>query len=136
MDAPIPDDVLELLRTRVASIEQLEALLLLHREVDRQWSVEEIGERLSLPAGQLAPELDALVRVGMLARSGRALDVRWQYAPRDAASDAMVVRLAAVYAVRRLEVLRLLNDLALQRIRGSAARAFADSFVIGRKKDG
>jgi hypothetical protein len=133
MDEAIPKDVLELLRERVGSLEQLEALLLLHREPAHAWSLPEIAEKLSLPAGMLEAELDALVHAGLAARAQE----RWTYAPRDAASGMIVARLAALYPVRRLEVLRLLSDLAVQRIRGSAARAFADSFVIGRrKKDG
>jgi hypothetical protein len=48
----------------------------------------------------------------------------------------VVDRLAIVYGEHRLEVMRLLSAHALERIRNSAARAFADAFVIGRKKDG
>jgi hypothetical protein len=133
MEEAIQADVLELLRERVGSLEQLEALLLLHRESARAWSLQEIAEGLSLPTGMLEGELDALVAAGLAARANG----RWSYAPRDVTSGESVARLAALYPVRRLEVLRLLSDLALQRIRGSAARAFADSFVIGRrKKDG
>ncbi|HWB81420.1 MAG TPA: hypothetical protein VG755_40940 [Nannocystaceae bacterium] len=133
MEEPIPTDVLELLRERVGSLEQLEALLLLHREATRAWSLDEVAERLSLPVDMLEAELAALVAAGLLAVEQR----RWTYAPHDARSAEIVARLAVLYPVRRLEVLRLLSDLAMQRIRGSAARAFADSFVIGRrKKDG
>lgn len=133
MEEAIPQDVLELLRERVGSLEQLEALLLLHREPAHAWSLPELADELSLPTGMLASELDALVAAGLVAHA----QGRWTYAPREAASGESVARLAALYPVRRLEVLRLLSDLAVQRIRGSAARAFADSFVIGRrKKDG
>lgn len=133
MEEAIEADVVELLRERVGSLEQLEALLMLHREATRAWTLAEIAERLSVSALMLEAELDALVAAGLVVRR----DGRWAYAPRDARSSEIVARLAALYPVRRLEVLRLLSDLAVQRIRGSAARAFADSFVIGRrKKDG
>lgn len=133
MEEAIEADMIELLRERVVSLEQLEALLMLHREVGRAWTLAEIAERLSVSALVLEAELDALVTAGLVVRR----DGGWAYAPRDARSGEIVARLAALYPVRRLEVLRLLSDLAVQRIRGSAARAFADSFVIGRrKKDG
>lgn len=132
MSDPIPDDLGQLLRERVASLEVLEAMLLLRRDPTRSWPADELSERLSIPENLLEPVLGELVRHGLLATT----DQRWRYAPRTPELAADVDRLAVLYDERRLEVMRLLSAHALERIRDSAARTFADAFVIKRKKDG
>jgi hypothetical protein len=42
--------------------------------------------------------------------------------------------LAEAYGARRLEVMRALSKNAVERVRTSAIRMFADAFLIGRKK--
>jgi DNA-binding IclR family transcriptional regulator len=132
MSEPIPDDLGQLLRERVASLEGLEVVLLLRRDPDRSWPADELAERLSIPESLLDPVLVELAQQGLLATS----DQRWRYAPASAELAASIDRLALLYDERRLEVMRLLSAHALERIRNSAARAFADAFVIKRKKDG
>jgi DNA-binding IclR family transcriptional regulator len=132
MSEPIPDDLGQLLRERVASLEGLEVVLLLRRDPDRSWPADELAERLSIPASLLDPVLVELAQQSLLATS----DQRWRYAPASAELAATIDRLALLYDERRLEVMRLLSAHALERIRNAAARAFADAFVIKRKKDG
>ncbi len=132
MSDPIPADLGQLLRERVASLEGLEAMLLLRRDPTRAWSADALAQRLSIPETFLDPVLHELVASGLLAVD----DTGWRYAPHSPALAAAVDRLALLYDERRLEVMRLLSAHALERIRDSAARAFADAFVIKRKKDG
>jgi len=134
MNEEIPDDALALLRDTVSSFEQVEALLLLQREATREWSAMDIAEQLTLPVESLGPFLDALALEGLVVRRIDGVEVRWRYAPADAKRDQAVIGLLEIYERRRLVVIRLLTSFAMQRIRDAAVRAFADSFMLGKKK--
>ena len=133
MVEPIPSDVLELLQQRVGSLEELEVLLFLKRTRDRSWAVFEIARELGLPESIVDTTL-ATLRSHDFVANARADE--WSYHPCVAELGGLVDRLAAVYEERRLEVMRILSARALERVRDSAARAFADAFVIRRKNDG
>jgi hypothetical protein len=132
----IPADILDLLRHRVSSLEELEILLLLRRTSGRAWEVFEIARELGLTDSIVENTLAALRSAGFFAVAGSGPNLVWRYAPASAESSALLDRLAQVYDDRRLEVMRLLSTQALERVRTSAVRAFADAFVIGRKRDG
>ena len=136
MSDSIPEDMGRLLRDGVGSLEGLEVLLLLRKDHARAWPLDEIARRLSIPQTSIEPPVAELVSHGLLAHDHSPAGDTWQYAPRSAELEALVDRLASVYEDRRLEVMRLLSAHAMERIRSSAARAFADAFVFGRKKDG
>jgi DNA-binding IclR family transcriptional regulator len=135
MAEPISSDLLELLRQRVGSLEELEVLLLLQRTRERRWAIFEIARELGLPDSIVDTTLVTLRSQNFVAAEGPG-DAEWNYQPRTAELAALVERLAAVYVERRLEVMRVLSARALERVRDSAARAFADAFIIRRKKDG
>lgn len=136
---PMPDEMaaelLAVLRDRVTSLEQLEALLRLRGETHDRWSAADLATRLGLPIHAVEEALAALATQGLVHELDDDGQRRWCYRA-DAVDDAVVLRLAEYYRARPLEVMRLLSAQALDRIRNSAARAFADAFVIGRKKDG
>lgn len=133
MTEPLPPDVLELLHHRVGSLEELEVLLLLKRTRERRWAIFEIARELGLPDSIVDTTLASL-RSHDFAASERGSE--WSYQPRTAELAGLVDRLAVVYVERRLEVMRILSARALERVRDSAARAFADAFVITRRRDG
>jgi len=136
MSDSIPEDIGRLLADGVASLEGLEVLLLLRKERVRAWPLDEIARRLSIPQSSIEPALEEPVRYGLIEHERSSAGEIWRFAPRTPELDALVDRLASIYEDRRLEVMRLLSAHAMERIRNSAARAFADAFVIGRKKDG
>jgi hypothetical protein len=136
MSDSIPEDIGVLLRDGVGSLEGLEVLLLLRKDRERVWPIDEIARRLSIPQASIEPALLDPCHHGLLAHTRAPGVEAWQYAPRTAELEALVDRLASIYDDRRLEVMRLLSAHAMERIRNSAARAFADAFVFGRKKDG
>jgi hypothetical protein len=135
MAEPLPADVLELLQQRVGSLEELEVLLLLRRTHQRQWQVFEIAGELGLPDAIVETTVATLRSHDFLMMESSATGL-CRYAPRPTELAALVDRLAAVYDERRLEVMRVLSARALERVRNSAARAFAEAFVLGRKTRG
>lgn len=135
MMEPISDDLVEFLRRRIGSLEELECLLLLRRTGERRWASFEIARELGIPESMVDATVVAMQASGLIAADGDPGAVRWRYQPRAPEIGRLVEELARVYEERRLEVLRILSAQAMTRLRGSAARAFADAFVIGRKKN-
>ncbi len=136
MEQPIPEDVVALLRDRVTSLEQLEVVLRLRAESATHWRVEDMADRVGLPPDVTEAALLALSVAELVAFVREGDEPRWFYRPATAALDEQLERLAEWHRARPLELMRLLNAQAMDRIRNSAARAFSEAFVIGRKKDG
>ncbi|MBC8072559.1 MAG: hypothetical protein IAG13_29830 [Deltaproteobacteria bacterium] len=136
MHEPLPSEILDLLQAQVGSLEALEVLLLLHRDPERAWDRFEIANRLGLPDDIVEASAAGMRAHGFLVLHGTGAGATWQYAEQPAPRGATVEKLASLYADRRLEIMRILSAQAMERLRESAARAFADAFIIRRKKDG
>lgn len=124
MDPNIPDDIVTLLRERVVSLERLETLLDLRREHARAWGSDEIATRVHIPVDMIDSALSELRSHGLVAWRIEDSSLHWRYAPASPELAAAVGRLAAFYDAHRVDVVRTLGALAIDRIRNSAARAF------------
>ena len=136
MGEDIPDEVSELLAERVVSLEQLEALLAIGSDRAHAWTLDDVAQRLHLAEGAVEPALVELTDNGLLRHTREHGVSTWRFAPRTAAIEHAVARLAEISDERRLEIMRMLSARAMGRIRNSAVRAFADAFIIKGKKDG
>lgn len=130
-----PDEQLRLfLHDSVKSYEELEALLFLARNENRDFSADAVTSALNATAGSLDEALEELASVGGLIevtqRSGALL---YRYAPSDATRQR-VTDLDAAYAERRMSVVQMLSANALERVRRAAMRRLADAFLLGRGK--
>ncbi|HEX4051978.1 MAG TPA: hypothetical protein VHY19_13980 [Steroidobacteraceae bacterium] len=125
-------EIRRLLFERIASYEQLEALLLLRADATRSWSVPQLAASLRIDEASVAAALDALDADRLIEKC--ADPVSYRYAPADPHTGALVDRLARLYTEQRLEVIRQMSTNAIERLRSSAARTFADAFLLrGRK---
>ena len=116
----VPADVCELLSTSIESIEKLEILLYAARHAHRWWTVAELAQATGFGRGDTALAAQDLLEDGLLAR-----DVdRVRFAPRPATRGATVATLLLMYDADRLHLLAVMNELALERVRTSAAAAF------------
>ena len=129
----IPEDVRSLLRECVISYEQLEALLFLRSKVEQDCSTEDVATHLKVPPETIAEALDHLRRYGLA--SVGAESMQYRYAPATPALSAAVEALARVYDTDRAALMNVMNAAAIERLRTKAIRAFADAFIIDRKKD-
>ncbi len=137
MQVALPQGVLDLLQTKVGSFEELELLLLLFRDRNVSWSASAVATHLGMDADLAAEALARVHAAGLLEKSSRKDGPIYSYVPRAPELDQAVADLAIAYDGRRLEVIRILNEHAVSRLRLSALRMFSDSFVIGgKKKDG
>ena len=127
MHGEFPSGLRIFIEQHIESVPQLEALLLLRKEPERQWDAGEIAKALYLPedaAGSLLAEF---------ARRGFAILVpatnwRYKYHPRDSATDQLIEQLAAIYQERRVAVISLIYSKPLHRV-----QTFADAFRFGKE---
>ena len=132
----IPDDVLALLRERVSELDDLEVLLFVRSLGSAGCDHAAIGSELRLPVRAVQASIGHLTAAGLLRSDATE---RCSFVAETPAVEAAVAELAKLYAARPSLVMRVVNKLAIDRVRSGAARAFADAFVFGdrgRKKDG
>lgn len=132
MSANVPSDVVDLLRTSVTSYEGLEALLLVRR-AGGTVSADDAAGTLGLRRDVAASALRGLAEAGLVVEAIVAGETRWGNVPEP--MHAVVDRLAEAYRNHRLDVVVIMNNHAVERLRSGALRAFADAFLI-RRKDG
>lgn len=125
----VPEDVQDLLREHVESIDQLEVLALLRREAPRVWSADDVAARLGLPVSATGAALKQLCGAGLLTVA--PLDTaEFSYRPLSPELRERTERLLQLYAVERAAVMRVLSSNAIARLRAGALNAF-----VGARKD-
>lgn len=131
----LPESVRLLLTEHIDSYEQLEVLLLLHRDRSADWTAAALGERLDIPRSTITAALRALRAGGLVQSQREKWLIRCAYAPASPALDDAVRQLARLYAEHPIPIIRLMTSNAIERVRTRAIRTFAESFVLRRKKD-
>jgi hypothetical protein len=126
----LPSSVIRLLGV-VDSLEKLELICRLHRERDRGHRAAELATEIGTIAEAAGPALGELVESGLAARDRGG---GYWYVPANDELDRAVAELVHLYDEDPLRVLRAISKAAFDRIRSNAARAFADAFVIRRKR--
>jgi len=131
----LPDGVRELLASRIDSFEKLEVVVALHAAPRTTMTMDELCRALKLPRDsirQAAMELRAVALVDLTSRG------EVQLLPPTARDQQAVGELIRLYTEDRIVLVKTLGEIAVERIRGMASRAFADAFVLRKKppKDG
>jgi len=127
-DAAFSDEFCRFLRASVPTVEAAETLLLLQREPERWWSVEEVVKAL-LPGASLSPAAVAGYFVlfhsnGMIAIGP---DKRAQYRPGTSELERHAATLAQAYLERPVTLIRVIYAL-----RDAKIRSFAEAFRLKR----
>lgn len=129
----LPADVCELLKDRLDGFEQLRTLLHLRQGRDRLWSVDEIVAAIRLDVVAVNDALAHLAEAGFVQTEAK----RFRYAPSNVELEATLERLQRAYDEDLAELLRVMSANALERLRTTGMRMFAEAFVLGRgRKDG
>lgn len=121
-DAPLSRALLDLLARSLASMEQVEALLVLSRTPERSLRADEVAREQRVESGAARAALDALAAHGLVVLENGA----YRFAPRDPATADAVAELAVAYETRPVTLIKALYS----RPAPSAAQAFADAFVL------
>jgi DNA-binding GntR family transcriptional regulator len=135
LSSKLPDAVIELLAERIDSFEKLEIIVALHGSPRTTMSVDELCRTVQLSRDTVR-EAAVELRSASLVELTKTGEV--QLLPPTSRDHAAVSRLVELYAKDRFTVVKAMGEVALQRIRNMASRAFADAFVIRKKppKDG
>lgn len=123
----LPEDIRQFLLGRIDSIAEMEALVMLSRAPQLTCSVEQVSQRLYIPAEEARRILERLAAGGI----AEPVDVQqgWRLAALPERDAATVQRLVQLYATHLIPITNLIHGKGGQRI-----RQFADAFQL-RKKD-
>jgi DNA-binding Lrp family transcriptional regulator len=124
-----PEEVRQFIAHHIDSVEQLEILLLLHRQPRRTWNSEALARELRIAPESARERLEDMVHDGLLLRQGVSPE-EYRYGPESMKLDDAVRGLAAEYARRRVTVISLIYSKPIDRI-----RIFADAFRIRQDDD-
>jgi hypothetical protein len=122
-------DVRAFIAGQVASVVQLETLLMLHGTPGRQWTADEVARDLRIDRAWAEGQLEALCGQGLAARADDGDGRRYGYAAA-APVRPTVDALAKAYAERRVTVIGLIFAKP-----ADALRAFSDAFRIRKDRD-
>jgi hypothetical protein len=130
----LPEVVAALLRDHLKSFEQLEVLLLLQARRDESWTVERVAAELHLDPDLIRHAMAGLVASGLLAQSP-AVPTEYHYRPTRTKLVAAVDELVCAYREQRAALMSQMSTNAIERIRSGTLTAWADAFVIRKRKD-
>lgn len=119
-----------LLDVMLNSFEKLEITIALHRTASHASSVSELSTKLGLASHIVERGVDELVRAGAVQLVDGVARLTL-----DAKDIPAMDEIAVIYDDDRLLVVRTLTEISMDKIRGMAARAFADAFQLRRKKE-
>lgn len=129
MPDAIPDHVHQLISEHIRSIAQLELLVMLRRESDKQWTVEQVAKTLYTAVSMTEPLLESLRASGLLVVT-RTPELQYGYAPKTAELERAVADLDRLYQERRVTIINLIYSAPTEKLRN-----FADAFRLRKPKE-
>ncbi len=130
MSSSATASVRRLLESPFDSFEKLEVGIALFEAPAHTSSIPELASKLGLTRELVERAVLELARTGIVHVAGGL--TRLTVSGADAPAFAELARL---YEEDRLLVVRIMSEVAMDRIRGMAARTFADAFQLRKKKD-
>jgi hypothetical protein len=124
----IPDNVITFIRDHIESVEQLEILLLLHAQRERDWSAEEVAKALRSSSISAEKRLSQFATLKLLTEKKDSPN-RYRFAPATESLGAVVGALAEAYLIRRVTVIDLIFSKP-----SATLKIFADAFKIREDK--
>ena len=128
MHPNVPDDVRWLVHECVPSMEHVEVLLLLARDEERAWSVDEIRQKVTVAADALPAVVARLEDAGLIvARTDdpAAPGTRYAFRPKGVKERSAVASLMRMYDMRPVSLIRFVYERP-----ADTARLFADAFKL------
>lgn len=116
-----------LLETKLDTVEKLEVVAVLSGRDGMSATFEEVARELQIGTDVLRRVTSDLARSGLVAIDGETVTLT--------AKDDELRTIAEGAQLDPRTIIRLLASVALDRVRGMAARSFADAFTLRRKKE-
>ncbi|CAN5908986.1 hypothetical protein BH11MYX2_BH11MYX2_28820 [soil metagenome] len=126
----VPPLVQQLLNGVLDTFEKLEVAIVLARSPALTSSVTELTTSIGFPRESVERGISALTALEIVESSGGL--VRLVVPPRDLAVYRTLVEL---YDADRVLIAQAVSEIAMEKIRGMAARTFAEAFLATRKKN-
>ena len=130
MPAPSPE-LRRLLETKLDTYEKLELVVVLSKHADKEALAADLARDLQVGDDVLMRFAGEVARSGLVEITGERIRLVAQ--PHELAT---IAEGATLFESDPRRVMSLLSAIALDRIRGMAARSFADAFTLRKKKDG
>jgi hypothetical protein len=130
----VPAEASALLRAHIESYEHLVALLWLRKHHQEAWTPHAIGAGARIPDTSVHSTLEHLLKHHLVEVQADSTGSRYIYNPRPASLAAAVEALEIVHERSVLEIVKILNANAFDRIRNAAIHTFADAFVLGSRR--
>lgn len=126
-DSELPPEIAREVDQYVDSLECLEVLLLMYRDGERVWSVDQIASELRIKSSTAARHLARMASLGLLEAENPSGDFRFH--PKDQARATGARVIVEAYATRRIALINHIASRALSRI-----RSLADAFRVWKGK--
>jgi hypothetical protein len=133
LHASLPPSVRRLLDAGIDSLEKLEIVVAMRRAAGNKLSFSELRRATGLDRDDLRRSLRQLAAARMVT-DGEADPV--VLAPREAAEEEVLDELIVLYESDKTQLIIAITEIAMDRLRNLAGRAFADAFVIRKKSGG
>jgi hypothetical protein len=121
----ISEEVKRFIIDHINSVEQLEVLLFLRSNEDKEWDAGGVSRELRIDPVSAATRLDDLCRQGLLAVRTSTL---YRYSPKTRELEQAVRELAETYENHRFSVINMIFSKPIDKI-----RSFADAFRIRKE---
>jgi DNA-binding MarR family transcriptional regulator len=125
MSSDLPADVKEFIGKHIHSVAQLEVLLMLRREPDRTWTLEQLTNGLYLQSQMVARLLTDIVQRGFAVQEQGS----FRYQPANDEERQLIDRLAHMYQERRVAVITEIFSKPID-----VVKAFADAFRLRKEE--
>jgi hypothetical protein len=123
------------LLAHVESFEELDLLLSMAANPERSETAQSAASRMGVPLDETRSALERLTARGFLAVDSKGTGPSFRYGPTTNEGAEGVSALLRAQAQSRTLLGRLMSTNSVERMRRWNAQAFADAFLIGRKKD-
>lgn len=124
---PVSPEVARFIAEHIDAAEQLEILLLLHREPEREWTARDVSQAIYTVPASATLRLEGLAAAGFAESTGGA-DPRYRFSPRSAQLRQQVDMLAEAYRADRVAVIKLIFSRPPDPV-----QSFADAFRLRGK---
>jgi len=124
--AGLPEEVARAADLLLDSLDALTLLIVVAREPNRIWTLDQVAERLHISRRDIGRELDGMCRRGLLAVAGDGTGgdlVSYRFAPADEECAAAANEILEAYGSRRIDLTNHVAARAFERLLSTQGRA-------------
>ena len=126
----LSQNVITFLDRNIDSAEQLEILLLLKRNPEKEWTAEEVSTELLTSVSSVGSRLADLHSRGVLSKQTRLNKPCYKYRPQTPDLNRTITDVEKAYAKYRVRIISMIYSKPIDRI-----RTFADAFKVKDEGD-